>query len=386
VSTRLQRLLQFVEQDSANLTLRKDAIREACDAGDWQAAHGLVDVGLQAQPLEPELLALSGLICLQTQRYPQAVHALSGAIAGGLDDVVVRYNLAFAYFMATRYDDALVLLTDAVVAQVPPMACLLRARCLHHLNRPLEAIVDCNACLEQLPGDTEAGGLLALLLYDQGRTEDARARVDTVLSKDALQREALLARASLLADSGDYHAAHGAYDTLLQAHPLCGPGWFGLAMLELRQLHKDAAYRYIRLAVARMPEHIGCWHGLAWIEILRGEIAAAQVAFQRALLLDRNLGETHGGLAVVDAMQGREPQARDNIKRAMRLNPSSMSARYAELLLLERAGKHAEARAAFDRVLAMPVPHSDLQYRDLVRLHVSIAQLNAAESPAAGLH
>lgn len=376
----LNRLLAYVERDAGNLVLRKDAIREACNTGQWEIARNLLDAGLLSHSEEAELLAFSGFAYLQAQRYADAARALSAAIAQGLRAAEPRYNLAFAYFMMERHADALELLMDPAIQQAVSVALLLRARCLHHLNRLLEAVADCRAHLAVFADDPEAGGLLALLLHEQSYAEEARVLVDAVLAKDPKQLEALLTRAYLQSDAREYDAAKTSFSTLLEAHPLCGRGWLGLALIDLMQMRMETARRYAGFAAAHMPQHIGTWHVLAWLEIMRGDVAAAQTALEKSLAIDRNFGETHGGLAVVAALQGREEEARSGIKRALRLDSQSKSARYAEMLLLERGGRRAEAQAAFDAMLAMPVAQSDMQYRDLVGLHMKYLRDRAAVS------
>ncbi|HET9446059.1 MAG TPA: tetratricopeptide repeat protein, partial [Steroidobacteraceae bacterium] len=279
---RLERLLGFLEQDAGNLALRKDAVREACNLGNWEKAAELIDTGLFLHPSEPELLALAGYTQLQTQRYLEAEQTLTAAIAAGV---------------------------------VP--ARLLRARCLHHLLRPTEAMADCEAYLAASPEDADALGLLGLLLQEERRHEQARTHVDAALRVNPRQREALLAKAAIARWERNFDAAAESLAVLLEADPECGRAWHELAMTKIAHQQLDAARHDIGLAAMHMPQHVGTWHVLAWIEIMRGDAAAASQAFERALTLDRNFGETHGGLAVVAAMQGRKDEARDCIKRAL---------------------------------------------------------------------
>src|SRR5882724_11718693 len=102
-SARLTRLLAFIARDAGNLALRKDAICEACNTGHWEIARELIEAGLQLQPGEPALLALSGFAHLQAQRHADAEQALSAALARGIEAAEVRYNLAFAVFMQKRH-------------------------------------------------------------------------------------------------------------------------------------------------------------------------------------------------------------------------------------------------------------------------------------------
>ncbi|MNH31046.1 hypothetical protein D3C79_913770 [compost metagenome] len=76
----------------------------------------------------------------------------------------------------------------------------------------------------------------------------------------------------------------------------------------------------------------------------------------RSYELDRNFSETHGGLAVVDVIDGLEDEARVGIRRALKLNPDSLSARYAEILLLQRADKGEQAMELMHQVLAERSP------------------------------
>jgi Flp pilus assembly protein TadD len=108
-----------------------------------------------------------------------------------------------------------------------------------------------------------------------------------------------------------------------------------------------------------------------------GDVGGAQSAFERAMSVDRNFGETHGGLAVVAALQSREEDARQLVRRALRLDPKSLAARYAEMLLMQRQGRDAEAKAVLDSILSRPAGRGGLQYRELV-----VAQLQALRARA----
>jgi tetratricopeptide (TPR) repeat protein len=372
-ASRLDRLLSFIKRDAGNLALRKDTIREACGTGNWEIARRLIQESLQAHPQEAELLALCGLTCLQGQAYVAAERALSAALTQGVDAAEVRYNLAFALFMQRRCLEALEVLNGSSVLQALPLALLLRARCLHHLGRREEAAADCMAHLAAMPAEAEASGLLALILYEQGNTEAARPHAEAALQQNPKQLEAMLMSALLQLDAQEFGAARESFAALVQAHPHCGRGWLGRALVELSDMQIEAAKSDIERAAMYMPEHIGTWHILGWIRILQGDLPAAVTAFERALLIDRNFGETHGALAAVAAAQGRNDEARFGIRRARRLDPQSMSVQYAEMVLLQRRGRGAEAwallKAAMERPTVRGVPYRDLIVAQMRRLH-----------------
>jgi Tfp pilus assembly protein PilF len=100
-----------------------------------------------------------------------------------------------------------------------------------------------------------------------------------------------------------------------------------------------------------MPSHVGTWHGQGWCELLQRRYASALDAFERALALDRNFAETHGGLAVVHARRGDRDAAMQAIERAMRLNKHGFAARYAQAVLEGKADDADAMRALAGSVL-----------------------------------
>jgi hypothetical protein len=66
---------------------------------------------------------------------------------------------------------------------------------------------------------------------------------------------------------------------------------------------------------------------------LRGDLQQAEQTFAQVLAMDRNFGESHGGLAVVHALQGKKAQAAEGAERALRLDPESLAAVYARMVL-----------------------------------------------------
>lgn len=368
--SRLDRLLRYIESDSTNLALRNDAIREACNVGQWKIARALIERGLRAHPQNAALLASLGFVELQAQRYIEAERALAAALARGVEAPEVRFNLAFCRFTLRDYAAALELLADAVVALVLPGALLLRARCLHHLDRPLEAIADCKAYLELSSEDADAKGLLSLLLYEKRSLKEARALSEAALRQNTTQLEALLTRGAFATDERDYGTAASTYLTLVETHPLCGRGWLGLALVDLLRMRIDSARRCIGLAAGAMPGNIGSLHVLAWIEVVCGNLTEARAAFVRALAIDRNFAETHGGLAVVAVLEDDAAAAAACIKRALRLQPECLSARYADVLALSKAGKQEAAQTAFEALMSTRITVQEGPYRDFVAAHL----------------
>lgn len=366
----LDRLLKYLELDERNRPLRQDALQEACRAGAWLIARKLVEDGLLLHPDEAGLLELCGVSCLRARRYDDAEHMIALIFERGAGDSNLRYSLALAMSMQGRHGDALEQLSgDAVIHDVE-IAPLLKARCLHHLDRLDDAIVECSTYLSRVPRDANGHGVMALLLYDKGGQPAASRHCRTALELDPSQCEGLLVQALIQQDAREMDGALATFDRLVSAHPTCGRGWLGKALINMGQQRMAAANEDIELAIHYMPMHIGSWHVLAWILILQGDAEGAERAFRSALELDRTFAETHGGLAAVAALQGREDEARAGIRRARGLSPDVMSAVYAEFVLFQRDGRDGEARRLVEAFVNRAPKGREIPFRESLILQM----------------
>lgn len=88
-----------------------------------------------------------------------------------------------------------------------------------------------------------------------------------------------------------------------------------------------------------------------WALLLQEKFDEARQAFEAALALDRNFGESHGGLAVVLAMQGLHAEAEQLVERALRLDRAGVSAQYARAVLRGEARDPSAIRQLATRLL-----------------------------------
>ena len=385
---RLDRLLSFLEQDPSNTSLLVDIL--------LLATSGALQVTVLAQKLREHVTAHeindpivhAHLSHLQLLAHDYAAAAEHGdrAIDGGIDHPAVLFNTAFGHFYSADYASSAKALQPVTSQPNPPVSALiLHARALHHLESDdAETLV--KQALEVEPDNTEALGLLALLLNERDAYDESLQLAHEVLSREPNQLDALLACASTHTEQGRIEAARSTWQHTVKAHPDCGRAWSGLAQVEFHELEFDQAEEHLKTAVTLMPDHIGTWHLLAWIYIMRGDSAQAREALDKSYALDRNFGETHGGLAVVDALDGKHDNARLGIRRALKLNPHSMSARYAEIVLLQQAGKHDEANAVVQQTLDKPVANENTTGRMLVEHWLAQHQGRSTQKPPSHQH
>lgn len=330
----LDRLLGYLEADPQNLALRTDVFDAALAAGQLSLAQQQTTWVLSRTPTDFGWRHRLAVLDMAQQAWNEAAMLLRSLLAERQSDPVIGYNLAYAEFARGQIDSALEILhplVDAHLDRVPDALALL-LRCLHRQGAMSDGVATFERFLARRPS-AQALGVASLLAVDAEQMSKAELWASQALAAEPRQREALVAQASVALARRDALTALARLELALEVSPGDGRTLSAIGMARLLQHDIAAAHTALVQAVAAMPGHIGTWHTLAWCEIVREDLPAAQAAFERALALDRNFGETHGGIAVVQALQGQNALAQESIRRAMRLAPMGLSARYAEAVL-----------------------------------------------------
>ncbi len=385
-TNRLTRMLGFLEHDPCNVDLLLDTLTLAISSNDLEQAkrlanhienHAVEDATVWAQMAHLQLLL---------RNFASASEYGDKAIQAGINHSVVLLNTAYGHFYNGDYTSSaaiLAKLTSQSEADVSTL--LLHARSLHHQTESEEAEQLLTRALQIEPEHIEAKGLLALLLYERDDNQGALRLAHDVLAQNPNQLDALLACGAVHFEQGNIEASRKTWRHTVAAYPTCGRAWSGLAQVEFNEMEFVDAEAHLKTAVSYMPDHIGTWHLLAWIYILREESVLAREALDKSYALDRTFGETHGGLAVVDVLDGKLDDAQLGIRRALKLNSECMSARYAEMLMLQKAGKTTEANALVQQVLDRQSPNSDYSGRFLIERWLQSHQ-GKLPKPPAGQH
>ncbi|NWB46391.1 tetratricopeptide repeat protein [Pseudomonas gingeri] len=357
-----------------------DAMSLAIDLGDRTSGQQLL-THIKTQAIEdPKVCALAAHLSLQAADYAAAGAFGDKAIEGGIEHSAVIFNAALGHFHSGDFAATHALLSRlSIDPQCPHAILTMQARALHQLEETEEAEALVIRAQRQEPSDTEIRGLLALLQYENDKNSLALTTAHETLVDDPKQLEALLACASTHFELNNITASRKAWRHTVEAHPECGRAWSGLAQLEFNELEFEPAEEHLKSAVRFMPDHIGTWHLLAWIYILRKDSVSARQALDSSYALDRNFGETHGGLAIVDVMDGMKDRAQQGIRRALKLNPDSLSAQYAKVLLLQEAGQPEKATQLINQVLDRTRPDSGDTGRILMQNWLNTHQNKAAD-------
>jgi Tfp pilus assembly protein PilF len=101
--------------------------------------------------------------------------------------------------------------------------------------------------------------------------------------------------------------------------------------------------------------HIGSWVAAGWAHFTAHDYAAARARFERAMALDPNFAETHGGLAVLDIVEGRFEDGARACEVALRLDKNCFGAALAKSLLLQHRGHPQMAQKVINIAMSSPV-------------------------------
>ncbi|MFI4973112.1 MAG: tetratricopeptide repeat protein [Caulobacterales bacterium] len=349
-TSRLRQLVGFLHHDPANLQLIGEAAAAALDEGELSQADDLLAGYARLAPLPPALSNLAGLVALSDGRFEAAAVIFQQLLPDNPSDPALRFNLAWCRAMLKDYAGASAIL-DEQAASASPQAALLKVQMLHHLGE-LEAALDWGARLVQrFSGDPALLGALAAVAIDAedvglaeryalgaGENHDALATLGMLrLNEDSVDDALKLFNRALGLDPHDPRA-------------LLGEGLGLLAKGELR-----AAPPLIDQAAERFEHHLGSWVAAGWAYFVNGDYISSRARFDKALALDDTFAETHGGLAVLDAVEGDLAGAKRRTEVALRLDRKCFSAALAKSLILISEGDPTSAARVRNIALNAPI-------------------------------
>lgn len=347
---RLDRLNAYLHADPKNNALRIDAFETALSCRAWERASQYLE---EARSTGVDALGWQlreGDFWLAQREDEKASAVLRRLQATATDNPtlqqVLTHNLAFIDFRHQHYAEAIAQLDATMqrpmIAEQQHQSTVTAAlqtlwlRAHHHAGRLDEACT----WVQQLEQGGQrlapaAAGVAALIAVDANALELAQRWCAAATCEEAApwSAEALVAAGTLALGERRAGRARQLADAALERNGQEGRAWALRSFAQMLEQDFSGALVSFAEAVHHAPEHIGTWIGRGWTQMLMQDLAGARTSFEAALALDRNFGESHGGLAVVLALQGERAAAEQHAEWALRLDHRNLSAQFARALL-----------------------------------------------------
>lgn len=330
-------LVGLLRQDPTNGGLLEACVQAAMSAGDADTAREALSISQQAGERTLLHAYLDATILMHERRWSEAVDVLSqvsqaSAALEPSQRSSVWFSWGYALYRAERLVDGAQVLRRCIEQGSPApgvLACL--ERILHRLEGPAAAVQAWDSATDWR--DDEAAGVASLACFDASDVARARDLARQCLERRQDCREAVVTLASVALLDGQVDRAAAMLEDAVVRSPEDGRTWSTLAAARAARRDLPGALAAYREAVKTIPGHIGTWIGQAWIHITLRQLDEAKSCLDSALAIDDRFSETHGGLAVWYALTGDAGRARRHLDIARRLDPASMSWRYADALL-----------------------------------------------------
>lgn len=349
-SARLARLLDYAVADSGNIALLADAAAAAYEDRDYASLDTIVERYKTLSELPPALENLKGLSSLAQGRFEEAAASFAAVRAEIGDMPASRLNLAWAKSGLRAYNEALALLDEETMG-LSPEAPMLKIHAMHHLGLYEDALVAGDELAAQYPHNELLMGALATLAMDAERIDIAVAYARRA-GNNAEGRAAL----GLLAlGDHDIDGAQSLFDAAIAAQPTNPRAWVGKGLGLLAAGRADIAIEAIDRGASLFETHIGSWIASGWAHFVAGDLAGARASFDRAMAIDPNFSECHGGFAVLAIADGRIVEAERYTDVALRLDRKCFGGALAKSLLLDRSGHGRAAQKVREIALTTPI-------------------------------
>jgi tetratricopeptide (TPR) repeat protein len=297
---------------------------------------------LRSNPNDAESYVRLSQIYLQQRKYDAARDSLAKAEELAPDSLEVRYNQVALAEAEGKAGDAIALIQRVLEESAKPQPSYYTAQ--EKTNRAIfleklgalerergnySAAASAFDQVVQLGGDNAPRGTVRLIeTYQQNHEYDRALQVSAAaLQQYPGNRDVVIARASLLASTGDAPGAVGLLKPLLQNNAQDRELWLALAQIHVQAKEFDQA----REAAARAGSYSESKDDEAYIYFLTGSIwerqkrfSEAEEQFRKALAINPDSAMTLNYLGYMFADQGvRLGEAVELIQKALEMDPNS---------------------------------------------------------------
>lgn len=366
-------------------TMNLAAMYEAAEQ--WSQAANLLQTTEEQLGSSPMLSVRRGRALEKQRQWNDAMREYQKALQADSTFAPALYELGKLFLLdKSKAGAAVELLSRSVTSQPTTASRLALATALQRVGRAADAVPHLEAAAESDPNSIEVKVALArgLVAADQiDRALPLYQDVDVALEAPAAD---LLAVAVGLIKAKDYAQANAFLDKALERDPELSDVHYRRGYIELVNKNYEAAYAHFQRKLEMDPNHVATHMNVgtvlqfmnkpaealksyrkatqvapnsvaAWVQLAQAlsadSLSASQAAFQKALALDPQSPAAKRGLGYTFLVQEKYPQAIGLLEAATQADPNDVQGWVWLGQAQLNAGKHAEARTAFQRALKL---------------------------------
>jgi tetratricopeptide (TPR) repeat protein len=312
---------------------------------------------LKENPKDAVGLALRATLWLEMgnrSQLQQALSDLESAASRLPRNAVVRFNLGRAYWVKGDLEQARIQFRAAIDIQPDYLAPQLALTQIHiNKGEYASALQVTNETLSISPNNVTAKMLRAVALQGIGKTDEARADLQSVLRNNPNSAEAKFRLGLLELNQKNYVAAERVFQQCRDAaggDVIC---LVGQAEVFTAQKQFDKAVQTLAAGQAKYPDRQEIRLALANTQVLAGQFNAAAKLFSDMVVKEPASADLHLRLAETYRRMGNFSEAMQHFRKVKELQPNNPDAAVWLALLLHQTGREAEAKKEYEQILRL---------------------------------
>ena len=179
--------------------------------------------------------------------------------------------------------------------------------------------------LKKNPSSLLANANLGLILYSQGKVDEAIQHYRLALETYQIDEEVLCYLAEALLSQGKNDEAIGHLNTALEANPSHLPAHLAIARAFKMQNKMDEAAKHLQIALLISPKNAEIYYNLANILRTTGHPEDALAHYKKAIELKPDFIGAYNNAGVVLELLGKTDEAEKHYRTALEINPNDVT-------------------------------------------------------------
>ncbi len=350
-------------------------------AGQEDKAAARLEPVVAADPHAAGAVVMRSRVHLQQGEAEKAVAALEKLLEAKPESPVARDLLVDALVMAGRVDDAVAILEQRLEENESPALRLRLGQLLRASGRTAEARTALERAGTALSDNLATIAQLALIDFQEGRREEAMARIDAYLESEPESAAGLLLKAGLLHSAGDKAGAEALGRRAIASQPDHPQATAMVVAILVEDRRSEEAIQCLRAFLEKVPDHVAARLQLGGLLMETGRSGEARGVFEDLIRLAPDSAPAHNNLACIIAEEpGRLEEAIGHASAARNLEPDNPAILDTLGWLEWRSGDFPEALSLL-RLAASGLPgNPEVQYHLAMAHYMMDQRAEAAEA------